>query len=69
MRIDLGEHSGSIKRNNIHITGISEKEQDIFEEIIDKKFPNLGKETDIKIQEAQIPQQNQPKEVHPHQDV
>ena len=59
----LKELSDSIKHSNISITGIPEKEErekrteDLFEKIIAENFPNLGKETDIQIQEAQkIPQ-------------
>ena len=45
----------NIKQNNICITGVSggEKREEgaktIFEEIIDGKFPDLGKETDIHV--------------------
>ena len=47
-----------IQQANLHIIGIPEGEEkengieNIFEEIMAEKFPNL-KETDIKIQEAQ----------------
>ena len=48
----------NIKWNNICITGVSEGEErekgpEIFEEIMDENFPNLRKETDIQVQEAQ----------------
>ena len=56
----LQKLSGSIKCNNIHIIGVPEEEKEIekgeeglFEEIRTENFPNLGKETDIQIQEAQ----------------
>ena len=55
----LRECSVSIKGNNIHIIGVSEEEErkkgteNLFEEIIAKNIPDLGKETDIQIQEAQ----------------
>ena len=52
----LWELSDSIKHNNIHIIEVPEKDtekgtENLFEEIIDGNFPNLGKETDIQIQE------------------
>ena len=49
----------NIKRNNIRIIGVPEGEErekgpeKIFEEIIVKKFPNMGKETATQVQEAQ----------------
>ena len=50
----LRELSDSIKCNNIHIIGISEKEEkgteNLLEEIIGENFPKLGKETDNQIQ-------------------
>ena len=55
----LREVSDSIKYNNIHTTGLPKEEERekgeevLFEEIIANKFPNLGKETDIHIKEAQ----------------
>ena len=46
-----------IKSNNIHVIGVSEKgEQEveyIFEEIMMENFPNLVKEIDIQVQEAE----------------
>ena len=60
----------NIKHANIHIVGVSEREErekgteNLFEEIIAENFPNLGKETDIQVQEAQSPKQEQPKEDH-----
>ena len=60
-----------IKYNNTGIIGISEEEEgeketeNLFEDIITKNFPNLGKETDIQIQEVQrFPQKIQPMEIH-----
>ncbi|KAF0877292.1 LORF1 protein, partial [Crocuta crocuta] len=53
------ELSDTIKRNNICIIGIPEEEErekgaeGVLEQIIAENFPNLGKETDIEIQEAQ----------------
>ena len=48
----------NIKRNNIHIIGVPEEESEkgpekIFEEIIVKNFPNMGKEIVTQVQEAQ----------------
>ena len=51
--------SDSIKRNNIRLLGIPEEEdrekgpEGILDQIITENFPNLGKEIDIQIQEAQ----------------
>ena len=47
----------NIKRNNIHIIGVPGEERQkgpekIFEEIIVKKFPNMGKEIATQVQEA-----------------
>ena len=53
------ELSDSIKQSNIHILGVPEEEEwgkgaeGLFEQIIAKDFPNLGKETGIQVQEAQ----------------
>ena len=55
----IREISDSLKRNNIRIIGVPEEEEreigveGLREQIIVEKFPNLGKDTDIKIQEAQ----------------
>ena len=55
----IRELSDSLKRNNLHIIGIPEKEErgkgaeGILEEIIADNFPELGKEKGIEIQEAQ----------------
>ena len=49
----------NIKRNNIHIIGVSEGEErekgteKIFEEIIVKNFPNMGKEIATQVQKVQ----------------
>ena len=69
----IREISDSLKRN-IRIIGVSEdgeREKGVealCEEIIAENFPNLGKDTDIKIQEAQrIPSRfnkNQPSASH-----
>ena len=48
-----------MKHNNIHIIGIPEGEereqgiQNLFEEIMTENFPNLVKEKDTQVQEAQ----------------
>ncbi|KAF0879259.1 LORF1 protein, partial [Crocuta crocuta] len=53
------ELSDTIKQNNIHIIGIPEEEErgkgaeGVLEQIIAENFPNMGKETDTEIQEAQ----------------
>ena len=53
------EISDSLKRNNIRIVGVPEEEEreigveGLCERIIAENFPNLEKNTDIKIQEAQ----------------
>ena len=55
----IREISDSLKRNSIRIIGVPEEEEreigveGLCEEIIVENFPNLGKDTDIKIQEAQ----------------
>ena len=49
----------NIKRNNIHIIGVPEGEErkkgceKIFEEIVVKNFPNMGKETATQVKERQ----------------
>ena len=60
------------KLTNIHIIGVPEREkrdkgtENIFEDIIDKYFINLDKETAIQIQEAQrVPQKIKPKKTTP----
>ena len=53
------EISDSLKRNNIKSTGLPEEEEReiglerLCDKIIAENFPNLGKDTHIKIQEAQ----------------
>ena len=55
----IRDASDSLKRNNIRIIGVPEDEErekwveGLCEQIIAENFPNLGKDTDIKIQEAQ----------------
>ena len=55
----LRELWDNVKRTNIHITGVpEEKEREketekMFQEIIAKNFPNMGKEPLTQIQEAQ----------------
>ena len=56
--IRIRELSDSLKRNNIQIIGVSEDQERkrgrrFVWKIIVENFPNLGKDTDIKIQEAQ----------------
>ena len=58
------------KHNNIRIIGVPEGEErqkgpeKIFEEIIVKTFPNMGKEIATQVQEAQRAIQDKPKEKH-----
>ena len=60
----------NIKRNNIFIIGVPEGEErekvlkKIFEEIIVKNSPNMGKEITTQVQEVQSPIQDKPKERH-----
>ena len=55
----IREISDSLKRNTIRIIGVPEDEdrgkgvEVLCEQIIGENFPNLGEDTDIKIQEAQ----------------
>ena len=55
----IREISDSLKKNNISIIGVPEDEErekgvkGLCEQIIAENFLNLGKDTDIKIQEAQ----------------
>ena len=58
----------NIKCTNICITGVwkwEEREkgaENLFEKLIGEIFPNLGKETDIQVQEAQrVPNKMNPK--------
>ena len=59
-----------IKCINIHIIGVPEGEEGeegpekISEEIIAENFPYMGKEIVSKVQEAQSPRQDKPKEEH-----
>ena len=74
-RIQKNEDSVSslwdnFKRSNIHITGVpegEEKEQEfgnLFEKIMKENFPNLVKEVDMQVLEAQSPKQDGCKEAH-----
>ena len=60
----------NIKHTYIRIIRVPEGEErekrpkKIFEEIIVRNFPNLGKEIDTQVQEAQSPRQDKPKEKH-----
>ena len=66
----LRELSDSIKYKSFHIKGVSGEERRekkakiLFEEIMAENFPNLGKETNVQIQEAQRSLKSQPGEVH-----
>ena len=55
---EIRELGDSSKTNNIRIIEVPEEEKreigvDLCEQIVVENFPNLGKDTDIKIQEAQ----------------
>ena len=58
------------KHTNIPIVGMSEEEEEeqeignLFEKIMKENFPNLVKEIDIQVQEAQNPKQDGHKEDH-----
>ena len=61
-----------MKQNNIHIMGIPEGEnnkqeiENLFEEIMTENFPNLVKEKDTQVQEAQrVPNKLDPKRLTP----
>ena len=60
----------NFKHSNIRIIRVpegEEKEQEIgnlFEKIMKGNFPNLVKEIDIQVREAQSPKQDGPKEGH-----
>ena len=59
LNLRIREISDSLKRNNIRIIGVPEEEEreigleGLCELIRAENFPNLEKDTDIKIQEAQ----------------
>ena len=60
-----------LKRSNIQIIGVPEGEEEeqklenLFEQIMKEKFPNLAKEIDFQeVQEAQSPKEVGPKEDH-----
>ena len=55
-----------IKYTNICIIGVPEGEEDIFEDLIDENFSNLGKKTDIEVQESKrVPNKINPKGTTP----
>ena len=60
----------NIKYTSFLIIGVPEREErekgaeNIFEDILAENFPNLGKETDIQVQEVESPKQDQRKEDH-----
>ena len=70
----LRELWDNVKRTNIHIIGVPEGEErekgteKIFQEIITKTFPNMGKESLTQIQEAQrVPYKINPRRNTPRQ--
>ena len=64
---NLRDLRDNIKHTNIHIIVVSERKnraEKILEVIMPENFPNLGKETDIQVQEAQgISNETNPKKV------
>ena len=60
----------NFKRSNIRIIEVPEGEEEeqeignLFEKIMKEPFPNLVKEIDMQVQEAQSPKQDGCKEVH-----
>jgi len=60
----------NIKRTNVRIIKVPEGEErekgpeKIFEEIVAKTFPNMGKVIVNQVQEAQSPRKDKPKEEH-----
>ena len=66
----LREMQNNMKRNNIHIIGIPEGEEEeqrietLFEKVMMENFPNMMREKVTQIQETQSPKQEEPKEAH-----
>ena len=66
----LRELQDNTKRNNTHIIGIAEGEEEeqgienLFEKVMMENSPNLMREKVTRIQEAQSPNQEEPKEAH-----
>ena len=60
----------NVKRSTICIIGVPEGEEEeqeignLLEKIMKENFPNLVKEIDMQVQEAQSPKQDRPKEDH-----
>ena len=60
----------NMKRNNIHIIGIPEGEEEeqgienLFEKVMMENFPNLRREKVTQVQETQSPKQKEPKEAY-----
>ena len=57
------------KDSNIRIIGVPEEEEEqeiekLFEQIMKENFPNLAKEIDMQVQEAQSPKEIGSKEKH-----
>ena len=67
---ELRELEDNMKRNNIHIIGIPEKEEkeqeieNLFEKVMVENFPNLMRQKVTQIQESQCPNQENPKKAH-----
>ena len=60
----------NVKRNNMSVIEIPEGEEEeqeidnLFEKVMMENFPNLMREGAIQMQEAQGPDQEEPKEAH-----
>ena len=60
----------NFKCPKIHIIGVPEEEEkeqeigNVFEKVMKENFPNLVKEIDMQVQEAQSPKQDGCKEAH-----
>ena len=62
-KIEKEEGSLQKKRNNLCITGVieerrAERVKNLFKEIVTENFPNLGRDLDIQVQEANKSRQN-----------
>ena len=66
----MKELRDNMKRNNIHIIGMPEGEEEeqgienLFEKVMMENFPNWMGEKVIQTQETQSPNQEEPKEAH-----
>ena len=68
MKIVLASSHHNVKHSNIHVIVAPEKKrekvtEDLLERLRTEFFFNLGKETDIQVQEAPSPKENKSKDV------